>query len=97
MKERQTCIDCAKRSPETETNYTLISAQFGWRLTRQRSPTGDISVEWRCPDCWRAFKATKGDSLTPSERLGQSGSNPSMDPRAVLPKRRSVPPGGRDR
>ena len=56
MRDRQTCIDCGKKSPETETNYTLISAQFGWRLSRRRAENGEFVVEWRCPDCWRNHK-----------------------------------------
>ncbi len=56
MRDRQTGIDCGKQSPETETNYTLISSQFGWRLTRRRLDNGEFVIEWRCPDCWRAHK-----------------------------------------
>jgi Mrp family chromosome partitioning ATPase len=26
VRDRQTCVGCGKKSPETETNYTLISA-----------------------------------------------------------------------
>jgi hypothetical protein len=56
MRDRQVCIDCGKKSPETETNYTLISAQFGWRLSRRRAANGDFIVEWRCAECWRDHK-----------------------------------------
>jgi hypothetical protein len=56
MRDKQICIDCGKQSPETETNYTLISAQFGWRLTRRKTERGDFVVEWRCPECWRKHK-----------------------------------------
>jgi DNA-directed RNA polymerase subunit RPC12/RpoP len=54
--DSQTCVTCGKRAPETETNYTLISAQFGWRLTRFKGPDGSLVLEWRCPTCWREFK-----------------------------------------
>lgn len=54
---RSTCVGCGKESPETETNYTLISAQFGWRLARRPGPDGTLMAEWRCPSCWREFKA----------------------------------------
>lgn len=68
MRDRQTCIGCGKKSPETETNYTLISAQFGWRLTRYKDPAdGTIVIEWRCPTCWRDYKKAKGtDAVPPS-------------------------------
>ena len=54
--ERPTCVDCRKESPETETDYTLIGAQHGWRLTRTKAADGGFAIDWRCPDCWRAFK-----------------------------------------
>jgi hypothetical protein len=63
MRDRQTCIGCGKKSPETETNYTLISAQFGWRLTRYRNSDGTIVIEWRCPACWRDYKKAKGGEV----------------------------------
>ena len=67
MRDRQTCIGCGKKSPETETNYTLISAQFGWRLTRYKDADGTIVIEWRCPTCWRDYKKAKGaDAIPPS-------------------------------
>ena len=59
VRDRQTCVGCGKKSPETETNYTLISAQFGWRLTRYKSNEGTLVVEWRCPTCWRDYKRAK--------------------------------------
>jgi hypothetical protein len=75
MRDRQTCIGCGKRSPETETNYTLISAQFGWRLTRYRAPDGSIIIEWRCPTCWRDYKKSSRGEASPS-----SGSERSAAP-----------------
>jgi len=59
MKERQTCVDCRELSPETETNYTLISARFRWRLTRTKDADGKLHVEWRCPSCWLVYKAKR--------------------------------------
>ena len=70
MRDRQTCIDCGKKSPETETNYTLISAQFGWRLSRRRADNGEFIVEWRCPDCWRTHK--KKSEEAPSGSSGRT-------------------------
>jgi hypothetical protein len=63
MRDRQTCVGCGKKSPETETNYTLISAQFGWRLTRYKSADGSLVIEWRCPSCWREYKRARQPSV----------------------------------
>ena len=30
----------------------------GWRLIRNQTPAGAV-VEWRCPRCWVAYKATQ--------------------------------------
>ncbi|HLK38266.1 MAG TPA: hypothetical protein VKU41_15995 [Polyangiaceae bacterium] len=57
MSQRPNCIDCGATAPETNTNYTLISTSFGWRLTRQTQPGGSVTVEWRCATCWRKHKA----------------------------------------
>jgi hypothetical protein len=76
------------KSPETETNYTLISAQFGWRLARSKSSDGEIVVEWRCPACWREYKLARGsfDEPKSSRSLQRPRSEP---PRlSALPKPR---------
>lgn len=49
------CKDCGALAPRTETNFTLISSQHGWRLTFEKE-NGRRKAEWRCPRCWRAFK-----------------------------------------
>ena len=97
MRDRQTCIGCGKKSPETETNYTLISAQFGWRLTRYKAVDGAIVIEWRCPTCWKDFKKTKGgdvDGTAPApprvnESLRSTGTfqsaSPTPTPRPAAP------------
>jgi hypothetical protein len=41
----------------TETNYTLISQQYGWRLTRRTTAAGRKVAEWRCPDCFAKYRA----------------------------------------
>ncbi len=46
------CVDCALKSPPTDSNYSLISLA-GWRLTAA-SVTG--TNDWRCPPCWNGFK-----------------------------------------
>jgi hypothetical protein len=55
--DRPTCIDCGASAPDTDTSYTLISATFGWRLTRRVGADGSRIVEWRCPKCWNTHKA----------------------------------------
>jgi hypothetical protein len=57
--ERASCADCGMQSPPTSTDSTLISAQFGWRLVQRRLPDGRRSPVWRCPYCWRKFKAMR--------------------------------------
>ena len=55
----QNCVGCGKSAPETDTNYTLISAQFGWRLSRVKLGDGSTRLEWRCPTCWRDHKRSR--------------------------------------
>jgi hypothetical protein len=52
----EVCVDCGKNAPETDTNYTLISPQYGWRLSRKKHADGTYEIEWRCRECWRARK-----------------------------------------
>jgi hypothetical protein len=95
MRDRQTCIDCGKLSPETETNYTLISAQFGWRLARRRTETGEFVAEWRCAECWREHKKKTQGEESPS------GPERAAERRSSIPKAqvgapsRSTPPPSR--
>jgi hypothetical protein len=90
MRDRQNCIDCGKQSPETETNYTLISAQFGWRLSRRRDRNGDFIVEWRCAECWRDHKKkTDAEALAggPAKPIGEKADAPRRPvPPPVLPR-----------
>jgi hypothetical protein len=65
MGDQQNCVDCGASSPATETNYTLISARHGWRLTRAERPDGTRLVEWRCPVCWQLQKARKARGSGP--------------------------------
>jgi hypothetical protein len=57
--DRQTCADCGAQPPPTETNYTLISARHGWRLSRAITPSGVKVMKWRCPECWRKYRTGK--------------------------------------
>ncbi len=52
----QTCVDCGAKSPQTETNYTLISSRYGWRLSLENRPDGRRSSAWRCPLCWERYR-----------------------------------------
>ena len=56
QREGPQCVGCLARSPATNTNYTLISARHGWRLTLAQDETGARTPEWRCPTCWARYK-----------------------------------------
>ena len=59
---RHRCADCGTLSPQTETNFTLISARYGWRLIRSvDGASGRSRMEWRCPRCWETYR--RQDSL----------------------------------
>jgi len=88
----QICVGCGKKAPETETNYTLISAQFGWRLTRNKRGDGSLVLEWRCPNCWRDFKRAKPGAAAASPSAPPPGGANGDTPR---PPRRTDPPEGR--
>jgi hypothetical protein len=102
----ETCVDCQKRSPETDTDYTLIGAQHGWRLTRSKDAEGGLLLEWRCPTCWREFKHTKPET---SSGVSRRSSKPpglasermlkASAPSAPAPpiKKPAAPPPGRGR
>ena len=53
------CIECGTLQPQTNTNYTLISSRYGWRLTRTIDDEGRRIMEWRCPMCWARYRETK--------------------------------------
>ncbi len=67
------CIDCGQPAPETSTDYTLISTQFGWRLQRRVLPGGGVALEWRCAECWKLYKHQR--EVDP---LAGSDSNPRL-------------------
>ncbi len=85
MSERQTCVDCHELSPETETNYTLISSRFGWRLTQRKDSKGAVFMEWRCAACWRAYKASRGGSVPPSRQSRKHAAHPSSGTQRTAP------------
>jgi hypothetical protein len=67
MSERPACVDCRAIAPETNTSHTLISASFGWRLTRRQLPDGKFAAEWRCASCWRKHKESLAESSPPKQ------------------------------
>ncbi|HSY20819.1 MAG TPA: hypothetical protein VK841_01825 [Polyangiaceae bacterium] len=68
MSDRPNCVDCAAIAPETNTSHTLISASFGWRLTRKQLKDGSYRAEWRCANCWRKHKeAAQGAESVPKQ------------------------------
>jgi hypothetical protein len=92
MRDRQVCIDCGTLSPETETNYTLISSQFGWRLSRTRAPDGTFNVEWRCPNCWKEYKRQK--AAAEEAKSASVAPPPTSISNRPLPSFVSQPPSG---
>jgi len=93
MGQQQTCIDCGERSPSTETNYTLISAAHGWRLTRFRGDDGQFVVHWRCPRCWEAYKKNRGQPSA-SMRAAQVVDEPDRPGRFFAEAARRLRRGG---
>lgn len=49
------CVDCKKKSPDTELNYSLLGLA-GWREVRSVDAAGKQRVDWRCPTCWAPHK-----------------------------------------
>ena len=41
MAQPQSCFDCGKTAPETQTSYTLISSAHGWRVSREKNDAGE--------------------------------------------------------
>jgi len=93
MRERQKCFDCGTFAPATETNYTLISSTHGWRLTRRVTDAG-LVLEWRCPNCWTAYRNAKiaaGEPVIPT-RSSVPPRNSMGSRRPPAPRGSSVPP-----
>ena len=87
--DAQTCVACGKQAPETETNYTLISAQFGWRLTRYKRDDGTLVLEWRCPNCWREFKRAPAVG---AGRPASAGASRAPGRLSTVPPESELPP-----
>ncbi|MGH7270395.1 MAG: hypothetical protein ACREJ3_08185 [Polyangiaceae bacterium] len=91
MAGHQVCVNCQKNAPETDTNYTLISAQFGWRLTRSIDPDGTIVLEWRCPTCWQDYKRKRTVQSVPPPPM--TGTAHRRDPSSADTNTRAAHPG----
>lgn len=93
-RQHQVCVGCRARAPDTHTEYTLISSQFGWRLTRRIDRDGTFMMEWRCPACWQRYKNERQLAMTPTEGLpAYSGDLPPATPRHASDPVRDPPPG----
>jgi hypothetical protein len=68
IREFEVCVVCGIQSPKTDTNYTLISPKFGWRLSRRPADDGTFIVEWRCADCWTKHKEKQAESKPRPQR-----------------------------
>jgi hypothetical protein len=55
----RSCVDCGVAPPATESEYTLISAQHGWRLSRGVNSEGRTRLDWRCPKCWAKRRSVR--------------------------------------
>jgi hypothetical protein len=77
MSDRPICVGCTAIAPETNTSHTLISASFGWRLSRRRLQDGTYALEWRCSDCWRKHKVGPMATVPPQDPAAQTGSTTS--------------------
>jgi hypothetical protein len=62
------CHDCGTRVPPQDDESALISMKYGWRLTRKVADDGSAILEWRCPKCWTAYRASGGPSEPPRDR-----------------------------
>lgn len=90
-RSQQVCVGCRTRAPETNTEYTLISSRFGWRLTRRLDRDGTFMMEWRCPACWQKYKAERQLATTPSEGIPAVASElPPSSRRPTFPEMRPL-------
>lgn len=80
---RQQCRDCGASPPPTESNYTLISSQHGWRCVIAVNDKGEKMTVWRCASCWAKHR----EQIKPS--VGRTTDATSF------PRRSRTPTGGR--
>src|SRR5258706_8098621 len=80
MRNSLSCVDCGAAAPDTDSEFTLISSPFGWRLVRTRNEDGSFVFEWRCPACWARHK----------QRGAVPSSSPSRARRASRKQRAAI-------
>jgi hypothetical protein len=95
VSKSETCVGCQKQSPLTETDYTLISTNFGWRLTRKVSAEGTLVLEWRCPACWSEYKRSRPEVATTPSEAAQTGRRRKLSAEARPPGQLAAPSTGR--
>lgn len=50
------CSICSLKSPQSTTNYTLISTKHAWRMILKQEADGRREPVWFCPKCWEKRK-----------------------------------------
>jgi hypothetical protein len=50
------CVGCAATVETKGLGDTLVAIQTGWRLTRGPDAAGRVTLEWRCPKCWKRYR-----------------------------------------
>lgn len=89
LDKQQVCSLCRAVSPVTQTNYTLISSKYQWRMEVISGADGQKEPRWYCPDCWQKLKQIRGASAP---------SRPSISLEVERPSNRPPPgPGGGNR
>ena len=59
MDQKLVCVGCKAPVPDAPANEdSNFKSSTGWRATRRVDERGRRYVEWRCPECWQAFKGT---------------------------------------
>lgn len=53
------CAVCGAVAPPTNTAYTLFRDEHRWRLVREVSANGKVTVVYKCADCWNKERAKR--------------------------------------
>ena len=77
-KSQRQCCDCGIAPPRSNNeadpeSTSLISMRYGWRVSRREESTGEFTIEWRCPDCWRRYKSQLESPATPDSSMRPIG------------------------
>jgi hypothetical protein len=91
MLQSEACATCGKKPPPVDTNYTLFSSKFGWRLSKHRNAAGVVHIDWLCPECWKAHKSGTVRAAAPSATVAEK------DEVSVSTARPTVAAGARSR